>query len=92
MLNKEVSPSDAEFEQKTENAKRYSELMAISQPLVTDQMFSAMILQNTLLFSMLEEGRRVFQFVWQNLFRDKVANLDLPEVCEEAKKTLGKKA
>ena len=34
-------PSDAELEQKTENAKRYSELMAISQPLVTDQMFSA---------------------------------------------------
>ena len=85
--------SDAESEQKTENAKRYSELMAISQPLVTDQMFSAYDFTKHTSVLDVGGGKASFSIRLAKFIPGiNVANLDLPEVCEEAKKTLGKKA
>jgi len=82
-------PSDAEFEQKTENAKRYSELMAISQPLVTDQMFSAYDFTRHSSVLDVGGGKASFSIRLAKFVPGiKVANLDLPEVCEEAKKNV----
>ena len=51
-----------------------------------------MILQDTLLYSMLEEGSEFFNSFGKIYSGIKVANLDLPEVCEEAKKNVSKQA
>ena len=82
-------PSDTELEQKTENAKRYSELMAISQPLVTDQMFSAYDFTKHTSVLDVGGGKASFSIRLAKFIPGiKVANLDLPEVCEEAKKNV----
>ena len=82
-------PSDTELEQKTENAKRYSELMAISQPLVTDQLFSAYDFTRHTSVLDVGGGKASFSIRLAKFIPGiNVANLDLPEVCEEAKKNV----
>ena len=81
--------SDTEFKQKTINAKRYSELMAISQPLVTDQMLSAYDFTRHTSVLDVGGGKASFSIRLAKFVPGiKVANLDLPEVCEEAKKNV----
>ena len=75
---------------KNENAKRYSELMSISQPLVTDQVFSAYNFDRHSSILDVGGGKASFSIRIAKIFpRLKViANLDLPNVCEEAEKNI----
>ena len=74
---------------KKENARKYSELMALSQPMVTDQLISAYNFRRHTAILDVGGGKASFSIRLSELIPGiKVANLDLPEVCEEAKKNV----
>ena len=78
-------------EEKKLNAKKYSDLMSLSQPLVTEQIFQSFNFDKYSSILDVGGGKGTFAIRLAEVFKgEKIASLDLPDVCIEANKSISR--